>query len=850
MAYPALPPALPSDLVATVELARSQSSLEVIRPLLSAEAQSSQAINRFTQLPEAIAPPEMLPIKTAQSIVASSPDEAEAPTSAATLSPTRVPVPSRSVPAGSLTPVPVGLPQSISAPEIIDLGDRQPPTQPRTALVSTVPELDARLRQAMQLDELLGSFAAISKVNNSGLQTKLGWISLSDTAQIVPNPSVPTPSVPTSPLPSSSSPPTSEQPAPSQPMTPATEQPAPAQPATPSVMPSPSVIELNADFQEYDEQRRTFTAEGRVVMRFQGSILDADRLQVNLLNRVAVAEGNVALKRGNQLLRGQRFVYNLVQGTGQIQQASGEIFLPTTARDTSFSLTNDATAGATLGRPLSDRITANQPLQQVTSPGGISVSVGAGQNAPFLPVGPQGGEVRRLRFEAADIDFTPEGWQATNIQITNDPFSPPELILRADRAVSRRLSPQRDEVRATRPRLVFDQRFTLPLPISRVVLDQEERTSTGVQIGFDDTDRGGLFVERPFDVLLTENLRFTASPQIYLQRAFSGNGDVADLSNLGVKFRLDGQFNRVQVRGIASFNSLDPDDVDETLRASLRVRQLIGTHTLAIEASYRDRLFNNSLGFQTVQSSVGAVFYSPLIKLGNSGFTATYQVGVQNVTADTDRADLLEPIRENNRVNLSRVQAAGALSRLFPLWKGKPLPATATEGLRYTPVPVVPYVSFAAGVTGVLSAYSNGDTQQNLFGSMSLLGQFGNFSRPYLDYTAFNLTYSQRVGSGQSPFLFDRTVDDRILSAGITQQLYGPLRVGIQASVNLDTSQAISTDYLLEYSRRTYGITLRYNPVLGVGSLNLRISDFNWTGSAQPFSGLDIAPVEGGIRRE
>ncbi len=53
----------------------------------------------------------------------------------------------------------------------------------------------------------------------------------------------------------------------------------------------PQVVELTADRQDYDEQQQIFTAEGKVLMRYQGGLLDADRLQVNLNNRIAIAEG-------------------------------------------------------------------------------------------------------------------------------------------------------------------------------------------------------------------------------------------------------------------------------------------------------------------------------------------------------------------------------------------------------------------------------------------------------------------------------------------------------------------------------------------------------------------------------
>jgi hypothetical protein len=200
-------------------------------------------------------------------------------------------------------------------------------------------------------------------------------------------------------------------------------------------------------------------------------------------------------------------------------------------------------------------------------------------------------------------------------------------------------------------------------------------------------------------------------------------------------------------------------------------------------------------------------------------------------------------------VSLGRLQGSVALGTGFLLWQGEPLPPTATEGLKYSPNPVVPYLQAIAGVTGTTSYYTSGDNQSTLIGTVGLVGQVGNFSRTYLDYTGFNISYSQGFNSGLSPFLFDRSVDNRVLSAGISQQVYGPFRLGFQTSVNLDTGQESSTDYTLEYNRRTYGITLRYNPVLELGGFSIRISDFNWTGGTDPFADGDVKSVVDGVRQ-
>ena len=397
---------------------------------------------------------------------------------------------------------------------------------------------------------------------------------------------------------------------------------------------------------------------------------------------------------------------------------------------------------------------------------------------------------------------------------------------------------------------MFDQRFSLPLLRNRVIFDRNQRQPAPVNFGIDTDDRGGVFLEREIEVIPQGPVQFTLTPQFLIQRAITNGGNPIDPDNFGLRSKLLAQITpRTQIRAVGVLTSLDFGEIETNSRASVRAQQLIGTHTLSLEASYRDRLFNNSLGFQNIQSSIGALFFSPTIAIGKTGINLSYQVGYQFVNANTDRADLLEPIRRNDRVSLGRFQASAALSRGFLLWQGTPAPATPTEGLRYSPNPVVPYISAAVGLTGVSTSYSNGDNQNNLNGSVSLFGQFGHFSRPFLDYTAFNLTYTRVVRDGLSPFLFDRVADDQILYAGITQQLYGPFRVGFQTVYNVQTGREISTDYLLEYSRRTYSVGLRYNPIQQLGSVSLRISDFNWTGGGESFSGSGVTPVQGGVIR-
>ncbi|AFZ14012.1 protein of unknown function DUF1239 [Crinalium epipsammum PCC 9333] len=610
------------------------------------------------------------------------------------------------------------------------------------------------------------------------------------------------------------------------------------------------VVELNADSQEYDSQRQVITASGNVVMRFQEAVLDADRIEVNLKNRLAIAFGNVALRRGQQLLRGERFEYNFGQDTGVISNASGEFFQPTAATD--FTVTSPANVGANIlpARPLSDRITANQPLQQLTNSGGIGIVVGSDINIPNRPGLQQGGTFNRLRFQAERINFEGNTLQATKVRLTNDPFSPAELEIRADTAQFQRTSSLLSEITTSRPRLVLDQNLEIPLFRNSLTLDRRPREPGLINFGYDQGDRGGLFIERSFEPFTTPTSKFSITPQYFIQKAVQ-EGGFFDPASFGLRAEVQSTLSpKTTLEGSGFLTSLNFNDVENEFRANVRLRQTIGNtlpHQLTLQYGYRDRLFNGSLGFQPVQSSLGAVVTSPLINLGRD-FNASYQAGVQFINAETDKPDLLKPNRDNDRINLSRYQASASVNRGFLLLEGKGLPATATEGLRYTPQPVVPYLKFNTGLTGVLTGYSNGDNQNSISGNLGIDGQIGNFSRPFLDYTGFNITYFQLFPSGESPFLFDRLVDTRVLSAGITQQVYGPFRAGFQTSLNLDNNRAISTDYFLEYSRRTYNILLRYNPVVEIGSISLRVNSFNWVGNPEPFSS-DVRPVIQGVTR-
>ncbi|NJK35788.1 MAG: DUF3769 domain-containing protein [Oscillatoriales cyanobacterium SM2_2_1] len=582
--------------------------------------------------------------------------------------------------------------------------------------------------------------------------------------------------------------------------------PLPELPPLPAVEESEKVT-ITGDRQTYDTRTQVFTVVGNVTVRFRGSQLQSDQVTLNLATQETIAEGNVFFVRGDQQLRGDRLTYNYRTVKGMVTQARGSLNL------------------GTLNRTEASRLPAD------TAPSSLVVSV----------LGSQGntGEVRRLGFTADTLTLDGEVWTATNLRVTNDPFSPPELELVTARATLKPVAPGQDRLEAESPTLVFDRQFSLPVPVNSILIDRFQR-QVPTLLGFDRADRGGLFYQQSFDVVTEPSLSFQLSPQLLLQRAFEGQRGSLNFDVIGLVATLDGNFGDRQNLSVrANLSGLDFSRLDSQLRFNASYQLPIGDLDLVTQYAFRDRIFNGSLGFQDVNNSISATLLSPSRALGDTGIFLNFQAGVQLINAE--RGDLTP----STLGTLGRVQGAAVLSRGFLLLRGEPLAPERDTGLKYSPQPITPGLEAYVSLSGAYSYYTNGANQGAIAGTVGLVGTIGNFARDALDFTSFNIAYTQTLVSGLSPFFIDRIADTQTLTASLLQQIYGPVRFGIQQSWNLTTGQLFDSVYTLQYDRRTYAVIVRYNPNQGIGELLFRLSDFNWTGTPSP-----VTRVQGGVERQ
>ncbi|MDG2989863.1 DUF3769 domain-containing protein [Candidatus Synechococcus calcipolaris G9] len=575
-------------------------------------------------------------------------------------------------------------------------------------------------------------------------------------------------------------------------------------------------LEAISDRQEYDLLRRLFNAIGNVLIRFREAELTADVVQTDLDNQILVAEGNVVLQRGDQTLRGDRLEYNLVLDRGVVINAVGVVNARRGSQDLDFSQRVD-------------------PLDTLGLPG----------FAPGRPRSPQAiatADVERMRFQADRLEFDGQRWIATNLRVTNDPFTPPELEYRANNATIT-TTPKGDTVLLARGgRLVFDQRIALPVFVRRYVVGRPYEFLP-IEPGYDEEDRGGLYFTRRFHLLNTNASRVVISPAIYLQRIISNDFSVGRSDSYGATVDISHDFSpRTRLGAYGLLTTLDASNWGDTSRALLQLDQDLGkNHWLSLRSIYRERIFNGSLREQELRSSFGGTLTSPVYPLGNTGATIDYLVGGQYVTANSDLITLPP------RPSLGRIQGVVNFNWGMSIWEGDTLPPTRSEGLRYSPEPIQPFVQFYTGAAGIANLYTNGSTQPAIRSGLGFRGQVGHFSRNWFDYTSFDLGYSYTFNNQSSPFLFDRIVDFSVVNVGLMQQVYGPIRVGTQMQINVETGAIFNTDVFLDYHRRTYGLGVRYNLDRQIAAVMFRLSGFNWRGTPDPFSSPVLGTSEDGV---
>ncbi|MCP9805273.1 DUF3769 domain-containing protein [Cyanobium sp. T1B-Tous] len=497
-------------------------------------------------------------------------------------------------------------------------------------------------------------------------------------------------------------------------------------------------------------------------------------------------------------------------------------------------------------------------------------SAGQGYRPPTNPAG----TISRLRFQGSQIRIRGNRWTAEQMAFTNDPFTPAASWSLARKVVAVMDGRGVTRINSRSTQILLDDKVSLPAITNTTVGAEEARFAWDT----DKEDRDGFYIGYNLEpIQLGRSGSLQLQPQLMVQRAIEGRTSSFVLpgeslasppgeqgATFGDMFGLLAALNLpmgwASLDAEASLSTLNPENVPSGTRSTTRFSAPLNlpgheTASAALFGSYRERIYNGSLGLQTVVYSYGAnlagtaVFNRPKQPVDNSGPEAEplrqkgpfFTPVTLNWAAQSGnyQATLFET---NTLDTLWRSYANVAVSSTLQLWQGRALDAgeDPARGLRYSPTPVTPGFGLNVGANGYLASYSDGANQNTLtlWGGPSFT--IGQFDKPFFDYTRFSASIAGTFLGGASPFGFDRAVDLRTLSFQAAQQIYGPLVLEAGATFNIDNNSEfygdVSYSYVeLKLQRRSYEVGVYYSPYDGIGGIRVKLNDFNFAGTGTPF---------------
>ena len=175
----------------------------------------------------------------------------------------------------------------------------------------------------------------------------------------------------------------------------------------------------------------------------------------------------------------------------------------------------------------------------------------------------------------------------------------------------------------------------------------------------------------------------------------------------------------------------------------------------------------------------------------------------------------------------------------YPIWDAKGR-KTINQNFVYTPEPINKGLDFILGGKVDLYNYDDGNYQTLYTLKVGPKLTLGNFKRKYFDFTELSITSKTTISSGESPFEFDQSVDNKLISFDLKQQLIGPLSIKYSTNYNLDLdsekyNQFFKTKYELSWNRRAYNFNLYYDTQKKSGGINFEINSFNFSGYGSNF---------------
>ncbi len=576
-------------------------------------------------------------------------------------------------------------------------------------------------------------------------------------------------------------------------------------------------LEIQSDDQ-YQENNIIY-AEGNVIVTFKDNILNADSLIYDKLNEKFDAFGNIKLIIGKQIFVAEKISYNFKSQKGKLLKVQGLIKTNNLVENINFNSSDLTEISSTLKEIRKSKV--------LHTPDGVSNWI----------------------FSTDEMIIDNNQWVAKKAFFTNDLLESNQVEFRINNL---KITPgdQQLKIQSAISFLVLEDKIPIPVWFGKRKLNT---TSNSIEydpkwyLGTDQLDKDGYFIGRRFNPInITDDFSLKLEPQFLLERSIKGytnsfvkkddsvtaeksKQDVSLEDYFALNSELKGKLSYWDLKVQKKLYSFDFNKVQNALRLNLNLSREIDFFNSKWNKSfygvYRDRVWNGSIGESEIYIGYGS-------KLEKS---ESWEVnGIQKSEKISMGLGKFkgESLNSNNLVDSYKGSIFYSLDQKFPLIVKKPIDKFIDKSFRYTNAPVKQGIYLDTKLEGLYSFYKNGKDQMYIGFGVGPEFTFGEFKKKYFDYTKISLFPFYKLKSGDSIFKFDQVSDLFTLNLSLHQQVYGPILLKTDSTINLDSYSDDYGDFInskisLSWQRRAYEFAFFYQPHNQSGGISFTLYGFD-----------------------
>ena len=576
-------------------------------------------------------------------------------------------------------------------------------------------------------------------------------------------------------------------------------------------------MEIQSEIQS--EENNILKAKGNVLVLYRGNILKADSLIYDKTQKTVSAKGNISLSIGEQLFKMNRFQYDFNSKKGYLFDVKGLIKTDNLINDLFSNVETSDIKNIEISKEIFKEKVLNTP-----------------------------GALKNWIFITDKIEIDGEKWKSEKAIFTNDLIELKQVKIEINslEAISRK-----DQIRfkSSLNYLILDEKISVPFWFGERTLTKSGESfsfENRWNIGYDNVDKDGYFIGRKLNSInLFDDFVLDLEPQFLIQRSLQGHtksfvskGDSITSDKVkrdaywedyfGLNSKIKGKISNWNLEIEKQINSFDPDKSSNSLRVKSNLSKEISFLNSKWDKSFfgvfRDRVWNGSLGEAEVYTGYGSQLEKENTwEVNGITKTETLSLGLGNFKG--------EALNSKNLVTSLKGNLFYSLDQKIPLNGNKASNKFIDSSFKYISEPINKGLSLNTSLDLFYAFYKNGNNQQYLGFGAGPEFILGDLQKKYFDYTRISLLPFYKIKSGDSLFEFDQIADKFTLDIAFDQQLFGPLILKSNASLNLDSDSKDYGDFInskisLNWKKRSYEFGIFYQPHNEAGGISFTLFGF------------------------